>query len=80
MPKACHKHPASTIRLNRVLYGLKQAGLVWYRTLAKSLKEIGLTPINSDAGIYVKVRPGRGRSGKCRRMRDNRRCSEPGPG
>jgi hypothetical protein len=41
------------IRLNCVLYGLKQAGLVWYRTLAKSLKEIGLTPINSDAGIYI---------------------------
>jgi hypothetical protein len=41
------------IRLNRALYGLKQAGLVWYRTLAKSLKEIGLTPINSNAGIYI---------------------------
>jgi hypothetical protein len=41
------------IRLNRVLYGLKQAGLLWYWTLAKSLKEMGLTPINSNAGIYI---------------------------
>jgi hypothetical protein len=41
------------IRLNHALYGLKQAGLVWYWTLAKSLKEIGLTPINPNAGINI---------------------------
>jgi hypothetical protein len=41
------------IQLNHVLYGLKQAGLIWYQTLAKSLKEMGLTPINSNTGIYI---------------------------
>jgi hypothetical protein len=41
------------IRLDCALYRLKQAGLVWYWTLAKSLKEMGLTPINSNASIYI---------------------------
>jgi hypothetical protein len=41
-------------RLQQAFYGLKQAGLVWWQTLAKSMvEEFGFTPINSDAGVYI---------------------------
>jgi hypothetical protein len=46
-------------RLLHTLYGLKQAGLVWWRELAKSMvEELGFKAINSDAGVYVYGRNG----------------------
>jgi hypothetical protein len=45
-------------RLRRALYGLKQAGLVWWRTMSKSLKDLGFSPVNSDAGVYIYERDG----------------------
>ena len=41
-------------RLVRSLYGLKQAGRVWNRTFANTIKKkLGFTPIHSDVGVYV---------------------------
>ncbi|TFY59368.1 hypothetical protein EVJ58_g5820 [Rhodofomes roseus] len=41
------------LRLLCTLYGLKQAGLAWWRTLNESLKELGFTRLVSDAGIFI---------------------------
>ena len=41
-------------RLIWSLYGLKQAGQVWNRTFAHTIKkELGFTTIHSDAGVYI---------------------------
>ena len=41
-------------RLMHSLYGLKQAGLVWNRTFAHTIKKkLGFNTIHSDAGVYV---------------------------
>jgi transposase InsO family protein len=41
------------IRLRRALYGLKQGGLAWWRSLDKSMSEMGFKRCVSDAGIFV---------------------------
>jgi hypothetical protein len=42
------------ICLNHTLYGLKQAGLVWWGTLAKFMvEELGFKPVHSNASMYV---------------------------
>ena len=41
-------------KLIQSLYGLKQAGRVWNRTFAHTIKrKLGFTTIHSDAGVYV---------------------------
>ena len=41
-------------RLVRSLYRLKQAGQVWNRTFAHTMKKkLGFTTIHSDVGVYV---------------------------
>ena len=41
-------------KLVRSLYGLKQAGWVWNRTFAHTIKrKLGFATIHSDAGVYV---------------------------
>ena len=41
-------------KLVRSLYGLKQAGQVWNRTFAHTIKrKLGFTTIHSDAGVYI---------------------------
>ena len=41
-------------RLMHSLYGLKQAGRVWNRTFAHTIKKkLGFDTIHSDAGVYV---------------------------
>ena len=41
-------------RLVQSLYGLKQAGRVWNRTFAHTIKKkLGFTTTHSDAGVYV---------------------------
>ncbi|CDO75026.1 hypothetical protein BN946_scf184640.g1 [Trametes cinnabarina] len=41
------------LRLLRSLYGLKQAGLAWWRTLNESMKELGFKRLVSDAGLFI---------------------------
>ena len=44
-------------KLVRSLYGLKQAGRVWNRTFAHTIKrKLGFNTIHSDAGVYVLCR------------------------
>ena len=40
-------------KLNRAIYGLKQAARAWWLELEKSLKELGFNKIYADAGIFV---------------------------
>jgi len=43
----------SILRLKRTLYGLKQAGLTWWRTLRESMLELGFEGLISDAGLFI---------------------------
>ena len=40
------------------LYGLKQPGLAWWRTLDESLKELGFKCLKSEAGIFFYKKKG----------------------
>lgn len=40
-------------KLEKALYGLRQAGRQWYLTLTRSFKEVGLTPTASDPCVFV---------------------------
>ena len=44
---------SKVIKLQRALYSLKQAGLAWWKELTQSMKTLGFSHLNSDAGIYV---------------------------
>ena len=44
---------SEVIWLKRALYSLKQAGLAWWKELSNSMKDLGFTHLNSDAGIFV---------------------------
>ena len=49
VPGESHK----VIKLLRAPYGLKQAGLAWWRALKASMENLGFTCLNSDAGIFI---------------------------
>ena len=41
-------------KLVKSIYGLKQAGRVWYETISKTLqKKLGFQQLHSDAGVHV---------------------------
>ena len=44
---------SEVICLKRALYGLKQAELAWWKELSNSMKDLGFTCLNSDAGIFM---------------------------
>ena len=46
-------YPTYVCRLNKSLYGLKQARRVWYETIDSFLKEKGFCKVNSDPYIYI---------------------------
>ena len=41
-------------KLNRALYGIKQAPRMWYRALAEFLGQMGFQPLDSDASVFHK--------------------------
>ena len=45
-------------RLTRALYGLKQGGLAWWHELEASMKRMGFTCLQSDAGIFFNKKYG----------------------
>ena len=44
----------TVLKLIRNLYGLKDAGKIWFEHLAKGLKRMGFKPIVSDTCLYVR--------------------------
>jgi transposase InsO family protein len=54
MPPSCVYVPKGHCwRLKRSLYGLKQAGRVWNKTLDKKLRELGFERLNAETCLYV---------------------------
>lgn len=49
-------NPGDVLRLNKSLYGLKQAGRVWSQKLHATLKKIGFVRCKSDASLFVYTR------------------------
>ena len=45
-------HEKLVLRLNRAIYGLKQAALAWWKELEASMKRLGFTWLHSDAGVF----------------------------
>ena len=41
------------LRLNRAIYGLKQASLSWWKSMTKSMEKMGFKRCQSDAGVFV---------------------------
>jgi Reverse transcriptase (RNA-dependent DNA polymerase) len=41
------------IRLQRALYGLRQARLAWWKELKSSMNKLGFKCLVSDAGLFV---------------------------
>ena len=49
---------SKVVCLKRALFGLKQAGLAWWKELSNSMKDLGFTCLNSDAGsLCAKIAP-----------------------
>ena len=46
-------NPEDVLRLKKSLYGLKQAGRVWNKTLHSTLLKLGFSWLQSDASLYV---------------------------
>jgi hypothetical protein len=45
--------PGDVLRLVKSLYGLKQAGRVWFLELSRVLKEEGFTRLKADASLFL---------------------------
>ena len=50
-----YSKPGKICKLNKSLYGLKNAPLTWHNTLTKTLKELGLEPLKADKCIFASV-------------------------
>ena len=47
------QNPHKVLRLNRSLYGLKQASRIWYQLLCKKIIEYGFEPLITDECIFI---------------------------
>lgn len=47
------KNESQVVRLNKAVYGLKQAGYEWNSLLDSTLKKLHLTPLTNDRTVYV---------------------------
>lgn len=51
-PEGCHDGSPKVCKLNKAIYGLKQASRMWNHELDLALKKCGLSRSNSDPSIY----------------------------
>ena len=52
LPKGCGDLSGKVVRLNKSLYGLKQASRTWHAHLTKSLKKLGFEQYMTDACVF----------------------------
>src|SRR5271170_3302080 len=53
IPEGIQAQGDKVIRLNRAIYGLKQAARAWWKQLATSMKNLGFQRCYSDSGVFV---------------------------
>ena len=54
IPKRCRSGREGLVyKILKSLYGLKQAGKLWNKTIIKFFQKIGFVPINADACILA---------------------------
>lgn len=53
-PEGVQEKPNQVLKLNRSLYGLKQAAATWFKTISKVFKEMGFTLCILDSCIFVR--------------------------
>ena len=51
----------SVLRLKKGIYGLKQAGRIWYQSMSKGLMDLGFTRSPSDTCLFYILNPGQKR-------------------
>jgi hypothetical protein len=51
-PACMEKRPGKLIRLRKSLYGLKEAGAIWFRFFRKLLLGLGFIPLLTDVCVY----------------------------
>ena len=51
-------HVGKVFRLQRALYGLRQAGREWFIKFKETMKELGFVQSPADPGIYIKYKDG----------------------
>lgn len=51
-PKGIDTHPSRSHRLNRAIYGLKQAHLAWHKQLCEDSQELGFKELPSAACLF----------------------------
>ena len=56
-PKGFHDNTELVCKLNKAMYGLKQAGLAWYQHLSGILFNMGFRKATSDTCLFVKHKP-----------------------
>ena len=56
-PKGFHDNTELVCKLNKAIYGLKQAGLAWYQHLSGVLFNMGFRKATSDTCLFVKHKP-----------------------
>lgn len=53
-PPGCEDGTRRVCKLNKAIYGLKQASRTWYPVLHRNLTNLGFKRVESDYGLYVK--------------------------
>ena len=59
LPRGCGRLSGKIVRLNKSLYGLKQASRSWYAHLTTCLKTLGSQQCLADACVFHLVEEGR---------------------